>query len=229
MLDVRRRALLAAAAAGVVGLPYMMSSTGLMGWLSEGGSSEQIASPLDEAAPWRPTSAASPKGGVAPPREGFPVAHLGELLHFGISKDWITTRWPTVYTLTNQTDLAGYRVPVVTGAAEHDLAGSLTYYFDRDHVLKKIEFHGTTGDPRPIVQLVTSQHGLARQESESADRQVYQRMWSGKPVSELRVETAAVLDAAAPHRRYHVHLLLARPSERGWFAPAQPTTSHGRL
>ena len=232
MIDVRRRALLAAAAVGAVSTPYMMSSTGPMSWFSSRGQEAQMVPAGDEAASpaARPVSASSPVPFTSPlPREGYPVMHVGELIQFGVTPDWVVRRWPTVYTLTNQTDLAGYRVPVVTGEMDYDLAGSLTYYFDRDRKLQKMEFHGTTGDPRMLVQFVTTKHGLRRLESESAGRQVYQLKWGGKPVSELRVETAAVLSADAPHRRYHVHLLLARPQERTWFGPAQQATSRGRL
>lgn len=210
-------------------MPYVMSNTGVMGLFNGSGQGEQAA-PTDESLPSavRPAASSSPLS-YAPPLEGYPVMHLGEILNFQVTQDWIVQRWPQVYTLTNQTDLSGYRVPVVTGESTFDLAGSLTYYFDRDRTLQKIEFHGTTGDPQMLVQLVTTQHGLAREATQSAGKQLYQRIWSGKPVSELRVETAAILSAGAPHRRYHIHLLLARQEESGWFGPARQPSGRGRL
>jgi hypothetical protein len=35
--------------------------------------------------------------------------------------------------------------------------------------------------------------------------------WNGKPTSELRIRTARVLRAAAPHARYQVELAMKRP------------------
>lgn len=234
MLDFRRRAVLAAAAAGAVSMPYVMSNTGVMGWI-HGTSQGEQTTPSDDpyGVPLKAASGSSTISAAglpySPPLEGYPVMHLGEILNFQVTQDWIVQRWPQVYTLTNQTDLAGYRVPVVTGESTFDLAGSLTYYFDRTRTLQKIEFHGTTGDPQMLVQLVTTQHGLTPRESQSAGRQIYQRQWDGKPESELRVETAALLSAAAPHRKYHVHLLLARPVEGGWFNSGQQNALRGRL
>ena len=45
-------------------------------------------------------------------------------------------------------DVQGYRVPLVTGTSRDDLAGSLTYYFDKTHHVTHIHFRGTTGDPQ---------------------------------------------------------------------------------
>ena len=48
-------------------------------------------------------------------------------------------------------DLQGYRVAYVSGTAETDIAGSLSYYFDNTHRLRRIAFNGTTGDARRLV------------------------------------------------------------------------------
>ena len=46
-------------------------------------------------------------------------------------------RWPRVTTVP-QFALAGLRVPLVTGTQIDDLAGSLTYYFDRTDQVQRI-------------------------------------------------------------------------------------------
>ncbi len=109
-------------------------------------------------------------------------------------------RWPRVTTGLAQPDLQGYRVPLVTGTAESDLAGSLTYYFDNQQQVKFITFHGVTGDPRKIVGLVVQKYGFRPEQTDDPSLGMYLVKWNGKPISELRVQTARVLRADQPKR-----------------------------
>ena len=64
---------------------------------------------------------------------------------------WVLARWPRVSTRLANLDLQGYRVPLVSGTADGDLAGSLTYYFNSQQRVQRITFIGSTGDARPLV------------------------------------------------------------------------------
>lgn len=152
-----------------------------------------------------------------------------ELLRFEITPDWIMQHWTRVSTVTEQPTLQGYRVPVVTGTQPFDLAGSLSYFFNDKQELQRIVFHGTTGDARPLVQWVTQAHELTPQSSSQAGLQLYQRQWHGKPVSELRVAHAPVVQQEAAFTKYQVDLLLERPAGSTIFKPGETSGPSWRL
>ncbi len=91
---------------------------------------------------------------------GTPVRGLAEVFQFNVTPDWIMRRWPQVATGLGQLQLQGYRVPLVTGTRESDVAGSLTYYFNAQRQLQRIAFQGNTGDPRQLVGLLSSRFNL---------------------------------------------------------------------
>ncbi|MDA7980108.1 MAG: hypothetical protein MPJ50_15180 [Pirellulales bacterium] len=160
---------------------------------------------------------------------GPEVISFTELLRFEITTDWIFQHWDRVSTVTEQPTLQGYRVPVVTGTQPFDLAGSLSYYFDKDQKLQRIVFHGNTGDPRPLAQWVTTQHALRARESNQAGLQLYQRQWHGQPVSELRVSPASVVRQEQTFAKYQVDLLLERPVGSTIFKPGEKNGPSWRL
>src|SRR5207245_6262017 len=121
--------------------------------------------------------------------------------------DQIVHTWPMVNTATNQPTLKGYRVALVTGSGAESLAGSLTYYFNSDQSLQRIVFHGTTGEPRPLVQFVSQKFDFKSDPPADAAGQRYVVRWSGKTVSELRVQPAQLIDANQPQRRFSINLL----------------------
>ncbi len=167
-----RRLMLVTIAAGAIGLPYLASSSGGL-WNSV---SSQFTSPASDAKSASPTAgmmagtprsvafASTPATPSAPaaadaapaPIEGYSARDLGEVLRFDISPQWVMARWPRVTASLAELDLQGYRVPLVTGTRQDDLAGSLTYYFDKEHRVVRIAFRGTTGDPRRIIALATT-------------------------------------------------------------------------
>lgn len=144
------------------------------------------------------------------PVEGYSAQNLADVITFNATPQWIMMRWPRVTVGLAELDMQGYRVPLVSGTGVDDLAGSLTYYFDNDHRVKLIHFRGTTGDPRKIVGLVMQQYNLLPQPTGDPALQLYQVKWNGKPVSELRVQSASVLRADEPYSRFAVELALKR-------------------
>jgi len=158
-------------------------------------------SPLDDS------DFGAPKPGDPPkyaPRE------LTEVLRFSVTPEWIFQHWPRVSTGLSQIDLHGYRVPLVTGTSEQDLAGSLTYYFDKNQQLERILFKGTTGDPHKLVMLLTTYYGFTRQKSNDPGLHLYQVKRSSKTISELRIKPSKVVRADSPRSRYQIDLAIAR-------------------
>lgn len=141
---------------------------------------------------------------------GPPVADFGEIVRFDISPAWVTSRWPRVTTVTAELGMEGLRVPVVTGTNTGDLAGSLTYYFDRYHRVQRLTFDGYTGDDRKLVAVLLKYYGMHREPS--LDASMYVARWNGTPTSVLRVARAPVVSADSPNSQLHVMLELNRPS-----------------
>jgi len=213
--------------ASAVGVPYLLSSSSEL-WSSvkgkfssSGGATTETPPTPDSGA----TAAAQSAGGFGNARlpgfqqrpvrakniEGLPAQNLVEVLNFDGTPDWVTARWPRVTTGLAQLGLEGYRVPLVTGTAPDDLAGSLTYYFGANRTVQFITFHGVTGDPRKIIAHVVQRYGFQPQRTDDPGLAVYMAKWNGKPVSELRIQTARVLRADQPNLSYKIDLAMKRP------------------
>ena len=144
--------------------------------------------------------------------EGPRVKDLGEVFRFDISTGWIMNRWQRVSTGLAQLQLQGYRVPLVTGTAKNDLAGSLTYYFNPSQQVQLITFNGTTGDATKLIRFLTKRYGFARRIANDAGLFVYEVPTpDGKARSVLRVRTSGILKANEPLRRFELTLVLERP------------------
>ena len=143
--------------------------------------------------------------------EGMPVNDFAEVIRFDVTTAWVLARWPRVSTRLSSLPTQGYRVALVTGTLPHDLAGSLTYYFNNDQKVQRITFLGTTGDTRPLVNLVTSRYGLVRMQDDGPGVHLYQFRVGKKVASELRIKSARTVSLAEPHSRFEVALVLERP------------------
>ena len=128
-----------------------------------------------------------------------------------VSKEWVYQRWARKSTALSELGLFGIRVPLVTGTQYHDLAGSLTYFFGSDGRVRRISFHGTTGDTSQLVMLAAQQYGLQRQSTPVASEQLFQIRRQNQVFSELRTRPAAVLWVSSPHDSFAVDLDLQRP------------------
>ncbi|HPM82617.1 MAG TPA: hypothetical protein PLF81_18065 [Candidatus Anammoximicrobium sp.] len=158
-----------------------------------------------------------PRTNVAADLVGPPVAQLGELLRFDVTPQWVTARWPRVTATLAEIGLEGMRVPVVTGTNVDDLAGSLTYYFNRYQQLQRLSFEGYTGDERKLVATVTQYYGL--QPEPTLDAGMYVARWNGQPSSLLRVVRAPIMTHDSPHSQLHVLLELNRPGMEFGLSP----------
>ena len=157
------------------------------------------------------------------PVEGPPIADVAEILSFDISPAWVQSRWPRVLATWGGPNLQIYRVPVTTGVAPRDLAGSLSYHFDTSGQLQKIEFKGVTGDARPLVSHLTQRHGFIPVATGNPGLRQYQVQSSGFAMSQLTVRMGHVLEAERPHGSQNLELILRRPVESRWFSQAKPS------
>ena len=155
-----------------------------------------------------------PAQGPPPVSDHVPIFDLAEVLRFDISPNWVIARWPRVSASLAQLQLQGYRVPLVTGTAEHDLAGSLTYYFDPRQRLQRITFQGVTGDPRKLLELLTTRHGFARRLTNDPSSFVYEVPGTDKKAkSVLWIRPARVVKAEESCHRFQVALVMERAEQ----------------
>lgn len=146
----------------------------------------------------------------APKLVGAPVKDLREVLRFDISPRWVIDRFARVSTVLSDLQLEGLRVPIVTGTQADDMAGTLTYYFDRSDKLQRVTIHGFTGQPDRLVGLLTQHYGLSH--TPSLEAGVYTKRWNGVPVHFLRLTHAPVVYSDAIHQKYTLFLELNQPN-----------------
>jgi hypothetical protein len=225
---LKRKIILPVVLAAAAGTPYLVMEDSwstaakqqLDGFLSDGDSVDPPSSPDGStigsaAAEFRSeflhgSRAEDPRADIPASLTGPPVAHLGEVFRFDISPSWVTARWPRVTTTPAEEGLAGLRVPLVTGTRTDDLAGSLTYYFDRHHRLQRLTFDGYTGDERQLLAVITQHYGL--QPEPTLEAAMYVARWNGRPTSVLRIARAPIITHNSPHAQLHVILELNRPN-----------------
>ncbi len=150
-----------------------------------------------------------------PALEGLPTYDFADIFRFDVSPGWIMGRWSRVSSGLATLQLHGYRVPLVTGTAEDDLAGSLTYYFNSLQQLQRITFSGTTGDSRRLVRFITTRYGFARRVVNDPSLFIYEIPEPRGPAKNvLRIRPARVLKADRPYQRFDVELSIERPPEK---------------
>jgi len=150
-------------------------------------------------------------GSPAVPHADVQVQDASRVFDFEITPEWILARWPGVATGLAQLQLEGYRVPLVTGTAQHDLAGSLTYYFDAQQKLQRITFVGVSGDPRPLMGLLANRFHMARRLTNDPGMVVYEAAQaSTRAASGLHIRVAPPEPGEA-YRHYDIEVSLERP------------------
>jgi hypothetical protein len=136
-----------------------------------------------------------------------PAIHtLPEVLRFDITPGWVMERFPRVTTVLADTQLDGLRVPLVTGTAPSDIAGTLTYSFDRYQRLQRLTVHGTTGDATRFMTQLQQQYQM--QQVPALGGVLYVLSWNGRPTSVVHIEPAAVIYADSPYARFSVMIEL---------------------
>lgn len=147
---------------------------------------------------------------ISTPLEGDPSISLEEVFRFDVTKEWVYQRWARKSTALAELGLYGVRVPLVSGTQIHDVAGSLTYFFDRAGQVQRISFKGHTGDTTRVVALA-QQKGLQQQISPIVGEQLFQMKRGDDVFSEVRTKPSAVLWSSSPHDSFAVEMDLQRP------------------
>jgi hypothetical protein len=171
---------------------------------AEGSPEPAGSDPVPSASP------AGPSSPVAP--EPLPISAIEEVLRFDVTPAWIFRQWPRVSAGLGDLRLHGYRVPLVSGTAEDDLAGALTYYFNSQQQVERITFSGTTGDPRRLIQCVVRRFALARRLTNSPGIILYEVQGPDRrPQSTLCIRPVPVVKASDALARFDVALSIERP------------------
>lgn len=178
-----------------------------------------IGGPPDLSAPGGPGSPIykSPASLAGP--VGLP---LERALDWNVTRNWVYEHWARKSTGLADPTLYGVRVPLVTGAGMTDLAGSLTYYFDRTGALQRIRLHGRTADTSRIVQLAASRFGMQQRQPLSAGDQLFQAVVGDKLRGELRTRPDGTLWATSPHDSFDVKFEVTRPGGEYTVKPQVP-------
>ncbi len=168
---------------------------------SEGKSAEAVSVTVD----------GTPK--PLPPLAGQPVHDFGEVLRFDVSTRWIAERWPHVSTGLAQLQLHGYRVPLVTGTDETDLAGSLTYYFGPRQQVERLVFHGTTGDPSRLLAFLLRHYRFVHRPVNDPGLYIYEAVsQDGEFAGSAEIRSSWTIRAEQALQRYEVKVQLERPT-----------------
>lgn len=204
-----RKLFLLALPIGAVAGPFVIHSGPK--WVSEATAS--LSSGSDSQS--QEGSAASATGSVEAlgdlPLEGAEVEQFWEVLRFDLTPNSLVQRWPRVRASLTDLSLQQYRVPLVTGTAPDDLAGSLTYYFNHQRRLQRIAFSGSTGDYRRLLQLLTAHYGFVNRPTNTPNVIVFEVPTSGSAASYLWIQPVDVVRADRPLNRFQITLVLERP------------------
>jgi len=155
------------------------------------------------------TSGTKPASSVS--QEKF--VDLEQAFRWEITPAWILGNWPRVTTHLAALDSQGYRVTLITGTGQTDLAGAVTYYFDPQQRLQKMVFHGTTGDAKRLVQFLISRHHFERRLTDDPSVYLYKVEQDGQALSELKIKTAPIVRTTSAYSRFEVSLTMNRPAE----------------
>jgi hypothetical protein len=162
------------------------------------------AAATSTAFPVTPTAAQVPSW--TPP----PIADLREVIRFDMTPLALPQRFAQVTTMVGQPPFDVYRVALVTGTGPSDLVGTLTYFFNANQAVQRIQFVGTTGDPAMIAGMMVHYYSL-RPET-GLGGQLFTTRWNNRITSLLQIRASTVMSAQTPNSNYQVFLELNQPS-----------------
>ncbi len=172
------------------------------------------------------TSASQGASNIQPTLTVTPINSLLEVLRFDVPPGWVMQHFPTVNTGIGESQLDGFRVPLITGTRPDDLVGALTYYFDRFQRVQRISLHAVTGDPTRISRDVQQHFRLAQQPALGGG--LYTTRWNGSATNVMHITPAAVITANDQNARFQVFLELNQPGlEYGLSAQAKALLDAG--
>lgn len=151
--------------------------------------------------------------GMVPNSNAGPLVDFREFFRFDATPNWVVQRYPRVSTVSSSRDLDGYRAPLVTGTSLNDLSGTITYYFDRYQRVQRIQFQGFTGDPQPLVYLMTQYYYFAPKPILGGE--LYVVAWNANPTGVMEISRANVVFSANQANSFKVFLEINQPNVPG--------------
>lgn len=142
---------------------------------------------------------------------------LRDVIRFDRTPSWVTQNWARVTTILADVELEGFRVPLVTGTELTDFAGSITYYFDKQHALQRIVLDGTCGETTLIEKFVAEDLKLKKRPTLGAG--LYTYSWNGTAKSVVKCSYAPVVESSSPFNRFSVYMEINHPSTRYGMSP----------
>ena len=136
---------------------------------------------------------------------------LRQVIRFDVTPDFVYRSFPRVSTVLSDLSFDGIRVPLVSGTQAHDVAGSLTYYFDINKSVRRIQFQGVTGDAGPLVQLMIQHYRLNPERSLGG--QLLTMRWNNRVTSFMHVAPAPVVSIQQPNARFAFFLEINKPTD----------------
>jgi hypothetical protein len=226
MSNVFQRFSLAIPLALAVGVPYVLTSEstesvrGTVGsWFT--GSADEVTpvEGITDPEVGRTLALTQRSTAVKPqqPATATPRVTLEGVLRFDITPRWVMENWPQVSTTRAEDQLDGLRVPLVTGTQPQDVAGSLTYYFDKQRVVQRIALDGVVGDDRHLVTVVTRTFHL--EPEPQAGVGVFVTKWNGQATSALWIRRAPVVSVNNPYSKFEFAMELNRPNHYFGLSP----------
>ncbi|MBL8870127.1 MAG: hypothetical protein JNK90_10070 [Planctomycetaceae bacterium] len=165
----------------------------------------------------------APNGSASNGLQGMPMVQSAmppaapvdfrEYFRFDATPDWVVQRYPRVSTISASKELDGYRAPLVTGTSLTDLTGTITYYFDRFQKVQRIQFQGLTGDPQPLVYLMTQYYYFTQKPILGG--QLYVVAWNANPTGVMEITRANVVFSANQANSFKIFLEINQPNVPG--------------
>jgi len=194
--------------AAAVGVPYVLLDEHLAGTVRDGWDSlmGRFEEEKDEALAQMHAANYKPVSGT--PGNAVPTP-IEQVFRFDLTPQWVASRWPRVSTVAgSDPDQLGMRVVLVTGTRPDDIAGSLSYFFDRHHQLQRITFSGSTRDPRRLLATVVTPNKLKSQPTTEIAHYIAGN--PDAPTSEVMVRHLPVIEAERGFAETEVDVDLSR-------------------
>jgi len=143
-----------------------------------------------------------------------PITPISEILRFDYDPADIVKKWPYVTAANPELYLQAYRAPLITGSANDDLAGVITYFYDT-HCIQQISIRAKTGDFRKLVTHLQKYFGFVQRQTQSPTIYIYEQpeTSSRKDGSHLWIRPNHAFAQGIEYQRFDVTLVLNRPKK----------------
>lgn len=144
-----------------------------------------------------------------PQLSGPPGITVADVLRFDVTPAWLTQNWARVTPCLSEPDWQGLRVPLVSGTRAEDLVGTLTYSFNMEQRVERINLYALTGDSEPLAAFV--QQRLGMQQYPSPGCVLFVGFFGEQPLSMLQIRPVSLQQAQTSNMRYQVDLEMNLP------------------